>query len=273
MIKFEHTVFALPFALIAALLAADGLPTPWQAGWIVAAMVGARSAAMTFNRIVDRGFDQTNPRTERRALPAGDLSTRFAAGFTIVSAALFVVAAWMLNPLCFYLSFPMLGILLGYSYTKRFTSLSHVVLGFAIGMAPLGAWLGIRGEFALTPVLLSAAVMLWIGGFDIIYACQDVSFDRRVRLFSMPARWGLAAALRVSTVFHAGTVFFLIAVARNGGLGVVAYVGIAVVAGILYWEHRIVAPDDLSRVDMAFFNLNGYVSVLLLASVAADVLL
>src|SRR5262245_34830926 len=190
MIKFEHTVFALPFAFIGALLGRKGLPTVWQAGWIVAAMVGARSAAMTFNRIADVHYDKLNPRTSGRALPHDNLSMHFAILFTIVMSALFVVSARQLNSLCFYLSFPMLAILLVYSYTKRFTALSHIVLGFSVGCAPLAAWLAVRGEFAWPPVFLSAAVMFWVAGFDLIYALQDIEFDRRVNLFSLPARFG-----------------------------------------------------------------------------------
>jgi 4-hydroxybenzoate polyprenyltransferase len=272
MIKFEHTVFALPFALIGALLAAEGMPSSGQLLWIVLAMVGARSAAMTFNRIVDLQYDSANPRTRIRALPSGTLSMGFAVVFTLVMSGLFVASAAMLNTLCLYLSFPVLGILFGYSYTKRFTALSHLVLGFAIGLAPLGAWLAIRGEFAWIPVLLSGAVMCWIGGFDIIYACQDTDFDRKAGLFSMPSRWGTAKALHVSSTLHVGAILLLINVGRLGELGLIAYMGIAVVAAILYWEHRIVRPDDLSRVNMAFFGLNGYVSMLLLAAIATDVL-
>jgi 4-hydroxybenzoate polyprenyltransferase len=272
MIKFEHTVFALPFALIAALLASSGLPEPGQIAWIVAAMVGARSAAMTFNRIVDLAYDRDNPRTRTRALAQGTLTLGFAVGFTVVMSALFVFSAAMLNRLCLYLSFPVLGILFSYSYSKRFTSMSHLILGFAIGLAPPGAWLAIRGEFDLLPVLLGLAVMFWIAGFDIIYACQDANFDRARRLFSLPASWGLPAALRVSLALHAATIALLVAVARVGELGGLAYAGIAVTAAILWWEHRIVAPDDLSRVDVAFFTMNGYVSLLLLGAFAADIL-
>jgi len=272
MIKFEHTVFALPFALIAALLAASGLPRPGQVLWIVTAMVGARSAAMTFNRIVDVDFDRENPRTRSRALPAGTLTRGFAIGFTVLMSALFVFSAAMLNPLCFYLSFPVLAILFLYSYSKRFTALSHLVLGFAIGLAPLGAWLAIRGEFDLPPVLLGAAVMCWIAGFDIIYACQDADFDRRARLFSLPSSWGLAGALRMSAVLHLATVALLLALAEVSRAGAAAYAGIAVTACILWWEHHIVRPDDLGRVDVAFFNMNGYVSLLLLAAFATDIL-
>ena len=273
MIKFEHTLFALPFAFIGALLARKGLPTGWQLTWIVVAMVGARSAAMTFNRIVDVHYDRLNPRTTGRALVSGTLSIQFAVAFTVAMSGLFVFAAWQLNALCFYLSFPTLAILLLYSYTKRFTSLSHVVLGFAIGCAPLAAWLAIRGEFAWPPILLSAAVMFWVAGFDLIYALQDIEFDRKARLFSLPSKLGVAPALRISTLFHGVTVVLLTATAMIAGLGWIAYAGIAIVAGILYWEHRLVTPDDLSRINVAFFNLNGYISILLLLTFAGDILI
>jgi 4-hydroxybenzoate polyprenyltransferase len=273
MIKFEHTVFALPFAFIAALLARKGLPTLWQAGWILAAMVGARSAAMTFNRIVDIRYDRLNPRTSERALPRGTLSIPFAVAFTVVMSLLFIFSAWQLNALCFYLSFPTLGILFAYSYTKRFTALSHVVLGFAVGCAPLAAWLAIRGEFAWPPVLLSGAVMFWVAGFDLIYALQDIDFDRKANLFSLPSRVGVAPALKISTLFHSLTVLLLFATATLMNLGWMAFAGIAVVAAILFWEHRIVKPNDLSRVNVAFFNLNGYISILLLLTFAGDILI
>jgi 4-hydroxybenzoate polyprenyltransferase len=273
MIKFEHTLFALPFAFIGALLARKGLPTGSQITWIVIAMVGARSAAMAFNRIVDVRYDRANPRTAGRALVSGTLSIQFAVAFTVVMSGLFVFAAWKLNALCFYLSFPTLAILLLYSYTKRFTSLSHVVLGFAIGCAPLAAWLAIRGEFAWPPMLLSAAVMFWVAGFDLIYALQDIEFDRKARLFSLPSKLGVAPALRISTLFHGVTVILLAATAMIAGLGWIAYAGIAIVAGILYWEHRLVTPNDLSRINVAFFNLNGYISILLLLTFAGDILI
>ena len=273
MIKFEHTIFALPFAFIGALMAGNGLPSGRQIAWIVAAMVGARSAAMTFNRIVDYRYDRLNPRTEKRALPAGTISIPFAIAFTVFMSALFILSAAQLNRLCFYLSFPTLAILLFYSYTKRFTALSHLFLGLAIGLAPLAAWLAVRGEFAWPPVLLSAAVMFWIAGFDIIYAMQDLEFDRKNGLFSLPARVGAAPALMLSTVCHVATIALLLATARWMHLGAVAFAGIAVVAGILFWEHRIVKPDDLSRVNVAFFSLNGYVSILLLLTFATDILM
>jgi 4-hydroxybenzoate polyprenyltransferase len=273
MIKFEHTVFALPFAFIGALLAAKGLPTGWQVGWIVAAMVGARSAAMTFNRIADIRYDKLNPRTSERALPLGTLSVPFAGLFTVFMSALFIFSARQLNELCFYLSFPTLAILFLYSFTKRFTSLSHIVLGFSVGCAPLAAWLAISGEFAWPPVLLSGAVMFWVAGFDLIYALQDIDFDRKANLFSVPARFGAARALRVSTLFHILTVLLLLATASLMSLGWMAYTGIAVVAGILFWEHRLVKPNDFSRINVAFFNLNGYISILLLLTFAGDILL
>jgi 4-hydroxybenzoate polyprenyltransferase len=182
------------------------------------------------------------------------------------------VAAWELNPLCFYLSFPTLAILLCYSYTKRFTSLSHLVLGFSVGCAPLAAWLAIRGRFDWPPVLLSAAVMFWVAGFDLIYALQDIEFDRKAKLFSLPAKLGVAPALHISTFFHGATVVLLGATARLSGLGWIAFTGIAIVTGVLYWEHRLVTPQDLSRINVAFFNMNGYVSILLLLTFAGDIL-
>src|ERR1051325_4885205 len=249
MVKFEHTVFALPFAFIGALLARKGLPTGWQVTWIVVAMVGARSAAMAFNRIADVQFDRLNPRTSTRALAQGTLSLRFAVAFTVLMSFLFVFAAWQLNSLCFYLSFPTLAILFIYSYTKRLTLFSHVVLGFAIGCAPLAAWLAIRGNFAWAPILLCGAVMFWVAGFDLIYALQDIDFDRKAKLFSFPSRFGVAPALRLSTAFHALTVILLFATAMITGLGWMAYGGIGIVACILYWEHRMVTPNDLSRIN------------------------
>ena len=207
-----------------------------------------------------------------RALPRGTLSLEFAVVFTVAMSALFVFSAWELNFLCFFLSLPTLAILLGYSYTKRFTSLSHLVLGFSVGCAPLAAWLAIRGQFAWPPVLLSAAVMFWVAGFDLIYALQDIDFDRKAELYSVPSKLGIGPALRLSTLFHSATVILLGATALLSGLGWVAFAGIAVVAGILYWEHRLVTPQDLSRINVAFFNLNGYISILLLLTFAGDIL-
>ncbi len=226
---------------------------------------------MAFNRLADIRFDRLNPRTRERALAKGTLSVEFAIVFTAVMSALFVIAAWELNPLCFYLSFPTLGVLFLYSFTKRFTSLSHLVLGFAIGAAPLAAWLAIQGQFGWVPVLLSGAVMFWIAGFDVIYALQDTEFDRQANLFSLPAKFGIAGALRLSALFHVVTVALLVGTALLTNSGPVAYAGIIVVAGILFWEHRIVKPEDLSRVNVAFFNLNGYISILLLLTFATDI--
>ena len=197
----------------------------------------------------------------------------FAWAFTVAMSALFVFAAWQLNPLCFYLSFPTLAILFLYSYTKRVTLLSHVVLGFAVGCAPLAAWLAIRGDFAWPPILLCGAVMFWVAGFDLIYALQDIEFDRKAKLFSFPSRFGVAPALVLSALFHSLTIVLLVATALITNLGWIAYAGIGTVAGILYWEHRLVTPNDLSRINVAFFNLNGYISILLLLTFAGDILI
>jgi 4-hydroxybenzoate polyprenyltransferase len=270
MIKFEHTVFALPFALLSAILASSDWPEAPKLFWIVMAMVGARSAAMAFNRIVDRRIDAENPRTKMRALPSGQLSESFVVLFTIASAALFVGAAWKLNPLCFRLSVPVLVILFFYSYTKRFTSYSHLVLGFCLGMAPLGAWIAVRGDVRLTPVLLCSIVMLWTAGFDIIYACQDVEFDRREHLFSLPNRLGIRAALNVSTAMHGFMLLLLVALFILESLGWVSLGGIVLVGALLWYEHRLVRPDDLSNVNASFFTVNGCISILLLLAVGFD---
>ncbi len=271
MIKFEHSVFALPFALTGAVLAARGWPNARTLFWIVVAMVGARSAAMAFNRIADLQFDAANPRTATRALPAGTLSTKFAALFTAASAALLVLAAWQLNPLCFALSPLALAVVMLYSYTKRFTSLSHLVLGFSLGMAPAAAWIAVRGTLDWPILLLTAAVMLWTAGFDIIYACQDVDFDRRAGLYSLPRRLGIARSLLVSRAFHGLMLGLLAALARQQQMGWIAFAGVAAVAALLVYEHSLVRPHDLSRVNAAFFTVNGYVSVLFFVSWAADI--
>ena len=270
MIKFEHTVFALPFALLSAILASGGWPEAPKLFWIVMAMVGARSAAMAFNRIVDQQIDAENPRTKMRALPAGELTASFAVLFTVASAALFVGAAWKLNPLCFTLSVPVLAILFFYSYTKRFTSYSHLVLGFCLGMAPLGTWIAVRGDVRLTPVLLCLIVMLWTAGFDIIYACQDVEFDRQRDLFSLPKRLGVRMALNVSSAMHVLTLLLLVALFVLEGLGWVTLGGIVLVAALLWYEHSLVRPDDLSKVNASFFTVNGCISLLLLVAVGLD---
>jgi 4-hydroxybenzoate polyprenyltransferase len=271
MIKIEHSVFALPFAMIGALLAARGWPTGPQILWIVVAMIGARSAAMSFNRLIDRHIDARNPRTAQRALPAGLLSTQFVAGFALLASALLVFAAYQLNPLAFRLSPVALAVLFVYSYTKRFTVFSHLVLGFCLGMAPAAAWIAIRGTLSPSILLLTAAVTLWTAGFDILYACQDVDFDRRTGLHSVPQRWGIARALQVSAAMHALMVLLLIALARAEQLGWISLLGVAVTAALLVYEHRLVKPFDLSRLNAAFFNINGWIGILLMLFWGVDI--
>jgi len=273
MIKFEHSIFALPFALVAAMLAVHGWPT-WRAVfWLIVAMVGARSAAMTFNRIADRKFDALNPRTRMRALPAGRLTLRFAVGFTVFSCGLLALAAWELSPLAFKLSPAALAVLLLYSYTKRFTLLSHLVLGVADGLAPIAAWIALRNSISLSVLLLGAAVAFWVGGFDLIYACQDIDFDRRLGIHSIPQRFGVAPALYGSIACHLAMVVLLIAVMRLQHLGSLATAGLALMAALLAYEHWIVRPSDLSRLNAAFFNMNGYISLLFFFTWGADLLI
>ena len=272
MIQFQHTVFALPFALMGAALAAGGLPAGRTLGWILAAMVGARSAAMTFNRLADRRFDARNPRTAGRALVTGKLSARFAIAFLACSIALFLLAAYRLNPLAFILAFPVLALILGYSYAKRFTSAAHFLLGASLGCAPLGAWIAVRGSFGTPPLILSLAVVLWTAGFDLIYACQDADFDRREGLRSVPARWGVAGALRLSRWLHAGMVAALFVLGGMADLGGLYFAGVAATAGMLVYEHSLVRPHDLSRVNRAFFTINGCISLFLCAVTLADLL-
>jgi len=272
MIKFEHSIFALPFALTGAMLAVRGWPTRRQVLWLVVAMVGARSAAMTFNRIADLRIDALNPRTKMRALPAGQLSLRFAAGFTLTSCALLVLAAYELNPLAFRLSPLAIGLLLVYSYTKRFTSFSHLILGICLGLSPVAAWIALRGDIGPSVLLLGAAVMFWVAGFDIIYACQDVEFDRRQGLYSLPGRYGVAAALYASAGLHVLMLPLLVAVIWMEKLGWMAVVGLVAVALLLAYEHVLVRPNDLSRVNAAFFVVNGYISLLFFLTWAGDIL-
>ena len=274
-IKFQHSIFALPFALTGALLALHGAELEsgeiaWKLGWIIVAMVAARSAAMAFNRLIDAPIDARNPRTSGRALPAGTLSKRFAAWFVALSSAAFVLAASQLNPLCLKLSPLALAIALGYSFTKRFTALSHLVLGAVLGIAPAAAWIAIRDAIDPSILLLSAAVTLWTAGFDIIYSCQDVEFDRSAGLRSLPVRLGIAKALLVSRVFHAGMIALLAVTWWVMGLGLLAMAGIAAVAALLVYEQSLVRADDMSRVDAAFFAVNGWVSMLFFATWAAD---
>ncbi len=268
MIKFEHSVFALPFALTGALLAArstyHGWPSLRQILWIVVAMVAARSAAMTINRIVDVRYDRENPRTKMRALPAGTLSLSFAWIFTLVAIAFFFIAASQLNPLALKLAPLALAILFFYSFTKRFTSWSHLFLGFALGISPAAAWIAITGTLDWRMLILCAAVTLWVGGFDVLYACQDVDFDRQADLYSIPKRFGIAAALLIARALHVFVVALLSWLAFSFGLPWPAWAGIAVVAALLTYEHSLVKANDLSRLNAAFFAVNGYISMLFL---------
>jgi 4-hydroxybenzoate polyprenyltransferase len=278
MIKFEHSVFALPFALTGALLAFrdGGYDTGgiWlKLAWIVVAMVGARSAAMAFNRLVDAAIDSRNPRTRMRHLPAGLLSRAFAWGFVVVSAAVFLFAASQLNRLCLLLAPVALAIVFFYSFTKRFTAFSHLVLGFSLGIAPAAAWIAVRGSLDPRILWLTAAVTFWTGGFDIIYACQDYEFDCSEALRSIPRRWGIARALVAARLLHVLMVLCLLALVWSLHLGPLAVAGVAAVAALLVYEHRLVKPHDLSRVNAAFFTMNGYVSVLFFVFWAADILL
>ncbi|MEE8349613.1 MAG: UbiA-like polyprenyltransferase [Acidobacteriota bacterium] len=269
-IKFEHTVFALPFAFLGALLAARGFPGWETLFWIVSAMVGARSAAMAFNRLVDREDDRLNPRTAGRALPQGLLSLRFVALFTLASSLLLLFSAWMLNDLAFQLSPLALTIILTYSYTKRFTTFSHLVLGLALAIAPVGGWVAVRGELNLAPFYVAAAVLFWVGGFDIIYACQDYEFDRNRGRYSLPARWGIKIALRLSALSHFAMIVCLMAAFFHFQLSVLSWAGLALVALGLIYEHSLVGPDDLSQLNSAFFTLNGIISVVLFSFVGLD---
>ena len=273
MIKFEHTIFMLPFAVMSAFIASDGFPALDKLGWILVAMVGARSCAMAFNRLADAKIDKANSRTSIRSIPAGLITKGAVWGFTLVSAALLVFAAYNLNPLAFALSPIALVVIMGYSYTKRFTSLSHLWLGTSLSIAPIGAWIAIKGQFDWTPILLGLAVLLWTAGFDIIYACQDFDFDRNHRLHSIPAKFGIRPALWISSVLHVVMVAVLIGVTLLTDLGVIYLVGVGVVIIILTYEHAIVKPNDLSRVNLAFFTLNGAVSLVLMALSVVDMVL
>ena len=272
-IRFEHTAFALPFALTSAFVAASGWPRAWELGWIVTAMVGARTAAMAFNRIADVDYDRKNPRTAGRALVTGELTTRQLWVTLLVAAGVYFLAAGMLNRLCLALSPFALVVLLGYSYTKRFTSLTHWVLGFALGLAPVGAWIAIRARVDLPPLILCLAVTAWTAGFDIIYACQDIAFDRAQGLFSLPARWGARRALVISTVNHVFTVWFLALFGYVAHLGWLYLLGVVVLIPVLWWEHHVVQPEDLSRAEAASLVANGIFSPALFLFAAADVIL
>ncbi|WP_213806880.1 UbiA-like polyprenyltransferase [Granulicella sp. dw_53] len=272
MIKWEHSVFALPFALTGAVLAAGGWPPLRVLGWIVVCMVAARSAAMAFNRLVDRDLDAANPRTAMRALPAGTLTSGFVGGFVLVGSLVFVLAAAMLNRLSLELAPLALLVLLAYSYMKRLTRWSHLVLGLALGIAPSAAWIAVRGSLDVRIVALTGAVLLWVGGFDVLYACQDFEHDRRVGLNSVPQAFGVEASFWIARAMHVGMLLMLVWLIALFGLGKVAVVGVALVAVLLCYEHSIVSPKDMRRMNAAFFTLNGIISVLFFGFVAADVL-
>ena len=272
MIKWEHSVFALPFALTGAVLAAGGWPRLRVLGWIIVCMIAARSAAMAFNRLADARLDAANPRTAMRALPAGALSKGFVAGFVVVSIALFVVSAAMLNRLTLELAPVALAVVLAYSYMKRLTRWSHVVLGLALGIAPSAAWIAVRGSLDVRIVVLTAAVLLWVGGFDVLYACQDFEHDRSVGLNSVPQAFGITAAFWIARAMHVGMLLLLCWLLELFGLGRIAMLGVGLVAILLLYEHSIVSPKDLRRMNAAFFTLNGVISVVFFAFVAADVL-
>jgi 4-hydroxybenzoate polyprenyltransferase len=270
MIKWEHSIFALPFALCGAMLAAGGLPSAHQLGWIVVAMIAARSAAMAFNRWADATIDAANPRTRTRALPAGQLSPAFVATFVVASSAMFILAASRLNRLAFLLSPAALAVLLLYSYTKRVTRWSHLILGFALGIAPAAAWIAVRGALDPRILLLTAAVTFWVGGFDVLYACQDYDFDRQAGLHSLPRYFGIRAALWIARLFHLLMVGLLIALLLVFGMGKVAALGVLAVVLLLLYEHSLVRPNDLSKLSAAFFTMNGVISVVFFVFVAAD---
>ncbi|MDQ3748625.1 MAG: putative 4-hydroxybenzoate polyprenyltransferase [Acidobacteriota bacterium] len=264
MIKFEHTLFALPFAFLGAVLAANGLPTAWQIVWITAAMFGARSAAMSFNRIIDRKFDAENPRTANRELPSGKLSVNFAWSFFTVSVALFTLAAYSLNWLTFALSPVALLSILGYSYAKRFTALAHLILGWSLAISPTAAWIAVRGTFdSEVPLLLSLLVMMWTAGFDVMYACQDFEFDKKAGLRSIPARFGIKNSLWIARMFHAQAFIVLLLLYLVTELGWLALVGVLTVGALMIYQHTLVKSSDLSRMNAAFFTTNAFVSVIL----------
>src|SRR5882672_6819695 len=274
MIKIEHTLFALPFALLGAVLAARGLPTFSQILWIAVAMVGARSTAMAFNRVADKEYDARNPRTKMRAIPAGKLSVVFVLIFTIAGAGMFLFAAAMLNRLTLVLSPVALASIMLYSYTKRWTTLSHLVLGWCLAIAPTGAWIAVRGTIeSPAPLLLSLVVLLWTAGFDVLYACQDYEFDRREGLYSIPAHFGIARSLWISRLLHAGAFAALLALYFTAHLGILALIGVIATGALLVYQHTLVRADDLSRLNAAVFMTNAFVSVILLVTFGGAVFL
>jgi 4-hydroxybenzoate polyprenyltransferase len=271
-IKFEHTVFALPFAYIAMVLAANGWPGWRTVAWVTAAMIGARTCAMATNRVVDRSIDAANPRTAGRHLPRGLLRVGELQALALAGAALMLIAAWRLNPLCLALAPLALVFLVGYNYTKRFTWTSHWILGFTDGIAAVGGWIAVRGALEPPALVLWFALTVWIAGFDLIYACQDVDFDRAHRLHSVPARFGIAAALRIARICHALTAAAFALLGVMQALGPLYWIGWVAVVALLVYEHSLVSPTDLSRLGVAFFNVNGYIAVIVLASVVGGLL-
>ncbi len=273
LIKFSHSIFALPFALMALLVAAEGRPSWRTLLWVLGCMISARAAAMAYNRLVDRHLDALNPRTAQREIPAGIISTPAALAFTLICSAAFLFCAWMLSWTCFYMALPVLCILLGYSHAKRFTAWAHAWLGLALGLAPPAAWVAVTGVLdasLLAPVVLGLGVLAWVLGFDILYACQDEDFDRQQHLHSIPVRWGRNGALWFSRFAHLAAVILFWMFAILAGLGWVYDLGVALVAVVLVVEHRLISPRDLSRINMAFFTMNGVVSLLMLACTALD---
>ncbi len=273
MIKWEHSVFALPFALTGAVLAAGKWPSVPVLGWIIVCMVSARSAAMAFNRLVDAKLDAENPRTAMRALPAGLLTSHFVAGFVLVSSVIFLLAAAMLNRLTLFLAPVALAVVLAYSYMKRVTRWSHLVLGLALGIAPSAAWIAVRGSFDARIAVLTVAVLLWVGGFDVLYACQDFEFDRGAKLNSIPQAFGIEAAFWIARLMHMAMLLTLYWLVLLFSLGKIALLGVGVVALLLLYEHLIVSPRDMRRMNAAFFTLNGIISVVFFCFITADVLL
>ncbi len=273
MIKWEHSIFALPFALCGAMLAAGGRPSVYQLVWIIVAMVAARSAAMAFNRLADVAIDAANPRTRTRALPAGSLTPGFVTSFVVVSCAVFVLAAWQLNRTALALSPVALAVVLLYSYTKRFTRWSHLALGLALGIAPAAAWIAVRGSLDARILLLTAAVTFWVGGFDVLYSCQDYEFDQQAGLHSIPRHMGIAAALWVARLFHIAMLLLLGCLVVVFGLGKLAVAGVVVVGLLLVYEHSLVSARDLGKLNAAFFTMNGVISAVFFFFVAGDLLL
>jgi 4-hydroxybenzoate polyprenyltransferase len=274
MIKFEHTLFALPFAFLGAVLAANGLPTIWQIVWITVAMFGARSAAMTFNRIIDRRFDAENPRTANRELPSGKLSVSFAWAFFAASVVSFEIASYQLNWLTLLLSPVALLSVLGYSYAKKFTSFAHLILGWSLAISPTAAWIAVRGALdSEVPLLLSVLVMMWTAGFDVLYACQDYEYDKKAGLRSIPARFGIKNSLTIARIFHAQSFFVLILLYLVTDLGWLALVGVFAVGALMIYQHTLVKANDLSRMNAAFFTTNAFVSVILFLTFGGAVFL